>query len=323
MKPTASLSLDLDDKWSYMKTHGDTGWESYPSYLNLVVPRILDFFHARDLSITVFIVGQDAALHKNQALLGAIAAAGHEIGNHSFHHEPWLHLYSEQEIATEIALAEASIVKATGQKPVGFRGPGFSLSSTTLQELERRGYLYDATTYPNFANPIIRAYYFTTAKFSPEEKKRRALLGGTFAEGFRPITPYRWQSESRSMIEIPVTTMPILRVPIHLSYLICLALISPALARQYFKTALWLCRLTGTQPSLLLHPTDFLSNDDTKDLAFFPGMNWPSIKKIKLVGEIIDVFRQHFSVVTLRQHAREAAQSENLRVCQFPQNHTS
>jgi peptidoglycan-N-acetylglucosamine deacetylase len=25
-KPIASLSLDLDNKWSYMKTHGDPGW---------------------------------------------------------------------------------------------------------------------------------------------------------------------------------------------------------------------------------------------------------------------------------------------------------
>ena len=32
-KPLASLSLDLDNQWSYMKTHGDPGWESLPSYL--------------------------------------------------------------------------------------------------------------------------------------------------------------------------------------------------------------------------------------------------------------------------------------------------
>ena len=25
MKPIASLSLDLDNQWSYMKTHGDAG----------------------------------------------------------------------------------------------------------------------------------------------------------------------------------------------------------------------------------------------------------------------------------------------------------
>ena len=34
-KPLASLSLDLDNQWSYMKTHGDAGWEALPTYLPL------------------------------------------------------------------------------------------------------------------------------------------------------------------------------------------------------------------------------------------------------------------------------------------------
>jgi len=40
-KPIASLSLDLDNQWSYMKTHGDAGWELFPSYLDIVIPRVL------------------------------------------------------------------------------------------------------------------------------------------------------------------------------------------------------------------------------------------------------------------------------------------
>ena len=93
-KPIASLSLDLDNKWSYMKTHGDPGWEQYPTYLDIVVPRFLDFLAERDLSITVFIVGKDASLEKNEQALASISASGHEIGNHSFNHEPWLPLYT-------------------------------------------------------------------------------------------------------------------------------------------------------------------------------------------------------------------------------------
>ena len=115
-KPIASLSLDLDNQWSYMKIHGDSGWETFPSYLDLVVPRFLDFFQQHNLKLTVFIVGQDAALAKNHQALKAIADAGHEIGNHSFHHEPWLHLYSPEEIAQELTQAEEHIVKATGKK---------------------------------------------------------------------------------------------------------------------------------------------------------------------------------------------------------------
>src|SRR5476651_321958 len=113
MKPIASLSLDLDNKWSYMKTHGDAGWDTFPSYLDVVVPRALSFLKERDLNITFFIVGQDAALEKNHAAITSIAVAGHEIGNHSFNHEPWLHLYSKSELVTEFEKTEAAIENVT------------------------------------------------------------------------------------------------------------------------------------------------------------------------------------------------------------------
>ena len=74
-KPIASLSLDLDNKWSYMKTHGDAGWDAYPTYLDLVVPRFLKVLHERDLKMTVFVVGQDAARDENFESLASISAA--------------------------------------------------------------------------------------------------------------------------------------------------------------------------------------------------------------------------------------------------------
>src|SRR5262249_52868727 len=94
--PIASLSLDLDNQWSYLKTHGDAGWETFPSYLDIVVPRALQLLAKQNLQITFFVVGQDAALEKNYDSLRMIPAAGHEIGNHSFSHEPWLDLYDAQ-----------------------------------------------------------------------------------------------------------------------------------------------------------------------------------------------------------------------------------
>ena len=44
---TASLSLDLDDEWSYLRTRGDPAWREYPSHLAQVVPRILEFLDNR------------------------------------------------------------------------------------------------------------------------------------------------------------------------------------------------------------------------------------------------------------------------------------
>ncbi|MDH4260681.1 MAG: polysaccharide deacetylase family protein [Gammaproteobacteria bacterium] len=306
----ASLSLDLDNQWSYMKTHGDRGWESHPSYLDVAVPRILEFLAKRRLTITFFIVGQDAAFEKNRQALRAIAAAGHEIGNHSFHHEPWLHLYSESELETELLRAEDAIEAATGIRPRGFRGPGFSLSASTLEVLARKGYEYDATVFPNLLNPLARAYLFATSNLTPEEKKQRSALFGTWKDALRPVRPFHWQLAGGQLLEIPVTTLPWLRVPLHLSYLLYLGKFSRPAARTYFRMALGMCRLAGTQPSILLHPLDFLGKEDCPALAFFPGMDLPRARKLALVGELFDILLARVETVTMREHARRATAGE-------------
>lgn len=309
----ASLSLDLDNLWSYLKIHGDPGWESLPSYLDVAVPRILGFLAARGLRITFFVVGQDAARTENREPLAALAAAGHEIGNHSFRHESWLHLYSEAELEEELARAEEAIERVTGRRPTGFRGPGFSLSAGTLAVLARRGYRYDASTLPTFLGPLARAYYFRTAGLTEEQRRQRSALFGTFRDGLRPIRPYRWRVGETGMTEIPVTTLPLFRTPIHVSYVLYLDLLSPALGRLYFETALRLCRLTGVQPSILLHPLDFLGCDDTDALSFFPAMRRPSAWKLERVSEHLAALTRRFEVVTLGEHAERLARSGRLR----------
>lgn len=303
-KPLASLSLDLDNQWSYMKIHGDAGWETFPSYLDVVVPRVLNFLQKHALKITVFVVGQDAALKKNRLAIQAIANAGHEIGNHSFKHESWLHLYSEAEIEAEIAQAEQVLEQVTGQHPIGFRGPGYSCSPAVLRVLARRGYEYDASTFPTFLGPLARAYYFMTTRLTPEEREKRKALFGSVKDGLQPLRPYRWQVDNDLLLEIPVSTLPIFKVPIHFSYLLYLSVYSRAAALLYFRLALLLCRLTRTQPSLLLHPLDFLGYEDVPELAFFPGMSLSSAHKLETLGRAISLLNRQFMVVTMQEHAQ-------------------
>lgn len=317
-KPIASLSLDLDNKWSYLKTHGDPGWEQFPSYLELVVPRVLELLRPRNLRITFFIVGQDAALEKNHGPLREIAAAGHEIGNHSFRHEPWLHLYSRAEIAAELERAEEAIHAATGVRPRGFRGPGFSLSAGVLETLCDRGYKYDCSTFPTFIGPLARAYYFFTARLSAAEKAQRKKLFGHWTEGFRPLRPYFWNVSGRKLLEIPVTTMPLARAPFHLSYLLYLRQRSATLAWNYFRLAIALCRATGTAPSLLLHPLDFLGGDDEPDLSFFPAMRMRGGEKTAFVAEILDAFAATYEVRAMDDHAATLITAGNLSVRPLP-----
>lgn len=312
MKPIASLSLDLDNKWSYMKTHGDAGWESFPSYIDIVVPRVLEFLRERDLKITFFVVGQDAARPENHGSLSQLSAAGHEIGNHSFNHEPWLHLYNEVQLVEEFQKTEDALEEATGRRPVGFRGPGYSLSPTVLKVLADRGYAYDCSTLPTYIAPLARAYYFfKSPEMSEEEREKRKKLFGKFSDGFQSLKPYTWDIGGRPLVEIPVTTMPGIKTPIHASYVIYLSTFSKTAARAYWKTALTACRLAGVQPSLLLHPLDFLSGEDAPELKFFPAMNLPLEEKLERVSEILASFTNNFDVVNMSEHAARAAAAGN------------
>lgn len=302
MKPLATLSLDLDNEWSYLKTHGDAGWESFPSYLDLVVPRALDLLRDLDLRITFFIVGQDAALPKNREALARIPAAGHEIGNHSFHHEPWLHLYSRDRVEDEIARAEDTIAEATSCIPTGFRGPGYSVSSTVLDILARRGYRFDASTFPSILGPLARAYYFLSARLDPTKRRERARLFGQVSDGLRPLKPHFLVTPSGRLLEIPVTTFPLLRVPIHPSYLLFLGRFSGTTARAYFRAALALCRVRSVEPSILLHPLDFLSGDEVPSLRFFPAMDRPAADKMAQLRAHLEDLRSAFDVLSMGRY---------------------
>lgn len=304
LKPIASLSLDLDNQWSYMKTHGDPGWKVLPSYLAVVVPRFLELLDEYGWKITVFVVGQDAALPQHHGILKTIARAGHEIGNHSYNHEPWFHLYSPEQVETEIVDAENAIAQATGVRPKGYRGPGYSLSETVLQTLIRRSYTYDASTLPTFIGPLARLYYFASTTLDAEQSQQRAHLFGSFRDGLRPLEPYLWRLEGAHLLELPVTTLPWLRLPIHFSYILYLATYSKKTALAYLRGALAGCRAARINPSLLLHPLDFLSGSDVSSLNFFPAMEMALALKSEILREMFAIIDDSFEVVPLEEQAR-------------------
>jgi hypothetical protein len=123
------------------------------------------------------------------------------------------------------------------------------------------------------------------------------------SDGISPLNPYQIQP---GLLEIPVTTMPVFRTPMHLSYLLFLGQFSMPLAHAYWATALFLCRKTGVGPSLLLHPTDFLDATDVPELSFFPAMKIPFEKKINLVRHALSGLRQHWLPGTMMDHAAKS-----------------
>jgi peptidoglycan-N-acetylglucosamine deacetylase len=298
----AAISLDLDNQWSYMKIHGDAGWEKYPSYFDIFIPHVLDILDDLELKITFFIVGRDADIEENKKYLRMITERGHEVGNHSYNHESWLQTYTFEEIEKEIVTAEAAIERTTSQKPRGFRGPGFSWSIDLLRVLEKRGYSYDASTLPTYLGPLARKYYFMKSDLSKDEKKARKELFGKFSDGFRQLKPYYHDlGKGKRLAELPVTTIPFIKVPFHLSYLLYISNISITLMKIYLRTGIMLCKITRTPVSFLLHPLDIIGGDKLNQLAFFPGMNISTERKVRIFKTVLKTLKNDFKLVSMTE----------------------
>ncbi|MBK8945689.1 MAG: polysaccharide deacetylase family protein [Ignavibacteriae bacterium] len=311
----ASISLDLDNQWAYMKVHGDAGWENYPSYLNKFLPHGLEMLKKYNLKITFFIVGRDADDEKNSDAISEISKYGHEVGNHSYNHEAWFHLYNRNEILDELNKTEEAIEKVTSLKPIGFRGPGFSRSKLLFEILKEKKYLYDASTLPTWIGPLARTYYFRQSNLTKEERKTREGLFGSFSDGFKTIKPFKWNLGNNSeLLEIPVSTIPILKVPFHFSYLHYLAKVNVGLMNSYLQTAISLCKLTNTEPSFLLHPLDLIGCDLIPELNFFPGMDLSSSYKAELFDIVMEKMTSNFNLVCMSEHANEILKRKNLPI---------
>lgn len=306
-RPVASVSFDLDNVWSFLKTHGDPAWESRPSYLGAATTRIVDFLGETGLTSTIFVIGADADRDDGAEAVRAFTAAGHEIGNHSYEHEPWLQRYSTDAVAAEIDRTHAAIVAAGAPAPTGFRGPGYSTSPTLERLLVDRGYTYDASTFPTWIGPLARAHHLRTARLTAGQREERSQLFGGARQALLPLRPYR---SATGIAELPVTTMPLLRIPIHGSYLMQLYSISPKVARSYFATAVRLCRARRVGMTMLLHPTDLLDRRDAPALDFFPGMAVPADQKYAFMRWVVTTMQRHYTVLGIRDHVISALEAE-------------
>ena len=97
-------------------------------------PRLLEVLEKHSVPATFFQCG--ANVRRLPHLAREVAAAGHEIGNHTDTH-PRLLFKPPAFISEELARAQASIEQVTGVRPVLFRAP-FGIRWFGLREAQRR-----------------------------------------------------------------------------------------------------------------------------------------------------------------------------------------
>ncbi len=100
-------------------------------------PLILEMLHKNRVPATFFVLGSQ--VDKYPKIMQWIKKAGHEIGNHGYHHYD-LHKLTEQEIYDEIKKAEQSILRTTGQLAQYYRPPGGVMTHDVLTAVQSSGY---------------------------------------------------------------------------------------------------------------------------------------------------------------------------------------
>jgi peptidoglycan/xylan/chitin deacetylase (PgdA/CDA1 family) len=234
----------------------------------VAVQRFCELFEALGVRATFFVIGRDAGIAP--ARLRAAAGAGHEIASHSYAHDYALSRRTREEIAQDLALAERAIEDACGSRPRGFRAPGYTLSPELLDAVRERAYVYDSSLLPS--PPYYAAKAAALAVYALRGRRSQSILGG-LRQLFAPRGPHR----RRGVRELPVATLPGLRVPV----IGTTVLPFPWLARRAFA---------GGHLNLELHGIDALDATDVPQeiAAAQPGLRMRAAEKLRRLRRVLE-----------------------------------
>ena len=245
--------------------------------------------------ITFFVVGADAAIEEHGPALQSLVPAGHEVGNHSFEHEPWLARYIARAARGRDRPRRGCDLAATGQRPIGFRGPGYSWSPELLEILSERGYLYDASTLPTYLGPLARAYYFRTAQLSDGRARgAQRSCSVDLRDGLRPSAPTAGSCRRPHAARDPGDDVAGHQGAVHLSYLLYLSRFSEAAdggVPRHRVTRVPAHRHRAELPAPSARPA---RREQEPRLAFFPGMDVPARRKVELFERAMQMLRRAF-----------------------------
>lgn len=122
--------------------------QDFESRVERCVEQVLSILEGRNIRATFFVLGEVAAHHPG--MVKRIAAAGHEIACHGYHHELVSGLTSK-EFRADVHRAKALLEDLTQQAVLGYRAPCFSVgrSQTWAYDiLFEEGFRYDSSVYP-------------------------------------------------------------------------------------------------------------------------------------------------------------------------------
>lgn len=180
-----ALTIDVEDYYhvsAFETLLCRSQWPTMPSRVATGTRLLLDILAKHQVRATFFVLGWVAEHHP--ALVRAIAAAGHEIGCHSYWHR-LVYRQTPEEFRTDLRRARAVIEDVTGQPVRAYRAPCFSITRRSLWALDiliEEQFQFDSSIFPTYHD----RYGLAGAPLVPHSIRRS---NGTLQEF--PLTVYR------------------------------------------------------------------------------------------------------------------------------------
>lgn len=298
----ATLQVDVDDLWVYQEASGrPSPIDSPPRVYEQGVPRLLDMLDRYGIRATFFVCGRD--LPSQTKAVAEMARRGHEVANHATTHpRGFARLNSEQQRA-EILTSHQRILAATGSAPVGFKSPAYSIAPNQLELLTELGYRYDSSVLATLYAPVLR---LMQRWLSREEID--ATRYGRVVYGLAPLRPYRADKhapyrqvragqrglDASPLWEVPVTTIPIVRLPMHSSFVL-------AAGTWLFDVGLAASRARRVTVNYSLHAAEFIDSVNEPGLAHYKFLVQPWEEKRPVCEHILQRLSQFYDLMPTRE----------------------
>ena len=305
-KMISTIQVDLDGLWTNLQYYGYESDVSPDAVFETAIPRYIELFREFGIKATFFVIGKDVEDPKKKALLQRLHQEGHELANHTYTHPFGLRKLTKEQKLQEIEKGEKAIISITGKKPLGFKSPGYDVDPETQQILREKGYIYDSSVIPTFVYPIIMRI---NSVLTRSTKRTHGPKLHWFLAPNRPYYPSllsEWKkgkffSSKSSLLEIPCTTMPFFKIPIHATFALKFGML-------YFLPTYFATRIIRLPINYELHAADLADVISDSRLGHLVGMSLE--RRISLCRKMLKIMTEHHDFVT----SIELAKTFNARI---------
>ena len=287
-----NIQIDLDGSWVLLKSLGYPFTLDQDEIYERALPQFLELFSKHDVKATFFVNAADLSVPRKKHLIQQIIQEGHEIANHGYAH-CYLNQLNIHERREEIQKSTQLLNDLVGRQVKGFRAPGYYADRGVISLLEEQGYQYDCSVFPSSIIFLIKLWEkWNTGKVTTPLPIMDSLLA--------PLRPYTISQKNlykrgfvdRSLLEIPVTTLPFLRLPLNFSY-------GVILGKYYLSGVLSLTRCFNVPMSYVFHLLDMVGTLQDKRLKRYEWGTPSSPKRKCYIESVIIQLKKEYRLLKL------------------------